>query len=173
MHNAVLAVSEIQPHFVHSQGRSRTKDLPLEETKLTAETQIWGHGMQTIASDSILVHKNIRNFRSVVIFSCQHSHVLLITLQVIDLRKYHSQDRHKLNPSVPQTVLSIPWRHATWRDCPIFNTQASPRFQPLTFVADIYGAWDQFTLYSLERASRQQQFKWRRLKCVGEITFQS
>ena len=46
----------------------------------------------------------------------------------------------------------------------------APRFSP-PFLSLIFMALRaQFTWYSKERASRQEQFEWCRLKCVGEIT---
>ena len=46
----------------------------------------------------------------------------------------------------------------------------APRFS-LPFLSLIFMALRaQFTWYSEERASRQEQFEWCRLKCVGEIT---
>ena len=55
----------------------------------------------------MLVHETFVIFMSVVIFSCWHSHVLLITLQVIDLPKYYSQDRHKPVRAVDSFVYAM------------------------------------------------------------------
>ena len=48
--------------FIRKVEAGRKISLSMEETKLTAETQIWGPGISTIARDSMLVHKNVRNF---------------------------------------------------------------------------------------------------------------